>query len=42
MFGVIHYQKNAITKKQSSNSETKPLTVPLKTQYHIIKVHHQQ
>ncbi|EAA17047.1 hypothetical protein [Plasmodium yoelii yoelii] len=28
MFGVIHYQKNGITKKQSSNNETKPLTVP--------------
>ncbi|CDU19167.1 hypothetical protein YYC_02082 [Plasmodium yoelii 17X] len=27
-FGVMHYQKNGITKKPSSNSETKPLTVP--------------
>ncbi|EAA21138.1 hypothetical protein [Plasmodium yoelii yoelii] len=27
-FGVIRYQNNGITKKQSSNSETKPLIVP--------------
>ncbi|CDU84849.1 early transcribed membrane protein [Plasmodium yoelii] len=31
-FAVIHYQKNGITKKPSSDSETKPLTVPRENQ----------
>ncbi|ETB58034.1 hypothetical protein YYC_04127 [Plasmodium yoelii 17X] len=29
-FAVMHYQKNGVTKKPSSDSKTKPLTVPRK------------